>query len=505
MPPAPVSAPEPRVELTAAFLAHLKATGRGHDRHYERAAERFLERWPDPMLWAAEPLEVRLGGCCRTRMLVTFLMLHGHLRPGYDYLLARTFISLFREIESSPLRDELERFRTATRELGFAASVSRGATGLVAARVLIQTGKPLAGLTAEDLDEFEAALASRNRQTGRPSDHYRRVLFTSRSTLFHLGILDRPPVPRPARPPRTFEQRLTRSAIPSAILPSFVAYIEQLRGTHAHSTICAMVTHLGFFGRHLADVDPAITSLADLDRRRHIETYLTTVAHATRAIDGAPISIEERRQRIIAINCFLNDIGHWGWPQAPARRLVFPKDIPRRPRPLPRYLPVDQDRRLTDALRRSPKPLAAHALLLARATGLRIGELLDLELDCVHEIPGQGAWLKVPLGKLQTERMVPLDDDTVALVDEIVALRSPGLPLPRRVPAHPPRQTPDAPHHQARAATRRHRGRDRPRHPAPASPQLRHCACERRRQPAGADGAARAQQRGDEPPLRAAV
>ena len=36
---------------------------------------------------------------------------------------------------------------------------------------------------------------------------------------------------------------------------------------------------------------------------------------------------------------------------------------------------------------------AANALLLARG-GLRIGELVDLELDCVHEVPGQGAWLR---------------------------------------------------------------------------------------------------------------
>jgi len=112
---------------------------------------------------------------------------------------------------------------------------------------------------------------------------------------------------------------------------------------------------------------------------------------------------------------------------------VFPKDIPRRPRPLPRYLPVDQDRRLTDVLRRSQKPLAAHALLLAASPsdGPADRRAVDLELACVHEIPGQGAWLKVPLGKLQTERMVPLDDDddAVALVDEIVGLRSPGLPL----------------------------------------------------------------------------
>jgi hypothetical protein len=43
--------------------------------------------------------------------------------------------------------------------------------------------------------------------------------------------------------------------------------------------------------------------------------------------------------------------------------------------------------------------LFADALLPARATGVRIGELTDLELDRVHEVL-VGAWLKVPLGKL---------------------------------------------------------------------------------------------------------
>jgi hypothetical protein len=66
-----------------------------------------------------------------------------------------------------------------------------------------------------------------------------------------------------------------------------------------------------------------------------------------------------------------------------------------------------------------------------------VGELLDLELDCVHEIPGQGAWLKVPLGKLATERMVPLDEETVALIDRICAHRSPGRPLPHPRTARP--------------------------------------------------------------------
>jgi site-specific recombinase XerC len=118
-----------------------------------------------------------------------------------------------------------------------------------------------------------------------------------------------------------------------------------------------------------------------------------------------------------------------GLPEAPARRLIFPRDAPRLPHPLPRYLPPDSERALLAALEASPNRLRADALLLLRATGMRIGELVDLELDCVHEVSGQGAWLKIPLGKLLTERMVPIDEETLKLVDRIVAHRSPGRPL----------------------------------------------------------------------------
>jgi integrase len=140
--------------------------------------------------------------------------------------------------------------------------------------------------------------------------------------------------------------------------------------------------------------------------------------------------VADRARRISALSCFLAEITEWGWPDAPPRKLVFRSDIPRLPRPLPRYLPVDADRRLGEALAASPNRLAAGALLLQRATGPRIGELLDLELDSVHEVPGQGCWLKAPLGKLDTERMVPLDEETLVLLDQITATRSAGRPIP---------------------------------------------------------------------------
>ncbi len=173
-----------------------------------------------------------------------------------------------------------------------------------------------------------------------------------------------------------------------------------------------------------------LTSLADLDRQRHIEPYLAAVAAAVNPHTGALLSASERRSRILTIGRMIDDVIEWGWVEAPSRRLVFSRDVPRLPRPLPRYLPPDADRRLTEALHASPQRLRADALLLLRATGMRIGELLDLEIDCVHEVPGSGTWLKVPLGKLDTERMVPIDEETLELVDRIVEHRSPGRPLP---------------------------------------------------------------------------
>jgi integrase len=63
-----------------------------------------------------------------------------------------------------------------------------------------------------------------------------------------------------------------------------------------------------------------------------------------------------------------------------------------------------------------------------RATGLRRREALDLKVDSLRKISG-GQWaLHVPLGKLHNERVVPIDERTARIFDEIVKLR--GSPPP---------------------------------------------------------------------------
>lgn len=413
--------------LLGDYRAWLAGRGRGNRCYYDAAA-RFLARWASPQAFAAQRLPVMLAADAATRPFITFLLLHDLLRPGYDYLVARKFASLVDLARGTRLEPDLTGFQRAAAGLGFSTLVQSRAAERVLARLLIQTGRPMRQLTTADLTALSQAFAAHAQRCDRDWDNDRGFLHAAWAVLFHLGIL---PVTPPNRRRRDHTDHSHHfGGVPGWLAARLGDYTAVLAGTHATSTRDGIAIRLAHFGRHLATVDPGLSTLAGLDRQRHIETYLAAVAAAGRLRGGQPISIGEQRNRIITLGRFLADITEWGWPDAPPRRLVFARDVPRTPRPLPRYLPVDADQRLTQALLDSPNRLFADALLLARATGLRVGELVTLELDCVHEIGGQGAWLKVPLGKLDTERMVPLDDDALTIVDRIAATRSPGRPLP---------------------------------------------------------------------------
>ncbi|MDA8373595.1 MAG: tyrosine-type recombinase/integrase [Actinomycetota bacterium] len=426
--PASVSAPAAEysaTDLVAEYFAHLALTGRGHC-HSEPAVRSFLRRWPEPQRWADQPLVRRLAASPQDRSVVAFLMARGHLRPGYDYLVRRKLSSFWRETTGTPLGQDMERFCRGAEAIGFKPVNAFRTASQSVGRLCIQSAKRLDDLSLEDFEELRQACSDRERWSGEGWGHYRTAITSAHRVLFHLEVLDVPPPHWQGRNP--LEERL--SGMSDWLRPAFVAYLERKRGTCRANTVTGMATRLAHFGRFLAAIDPELRSLGELDRRRHIEPYLNSLPTAVNTKTGGIITVADQARRVMAVSSLLTDIAEWGWDDAPSRKMVFRSDVPRLPRPLPRYLPVDADRRLGEALAGSEFRLAADALLLARACGLRIGELLDLELDCVHEIPGNGAWLKVPLGKLDTERMVPLDDETVALIDRIVATRSDGRALP---------------------------------------------------------------------------
>jgi integrase len=80
-------------------------------------------------------------------------------------------------------------------------------------------------------------------------------------------------------------------------------------------------------------------------------------------------------------------------------------DLPPFDRHLPKPLSPEIDALLQQALR-AHEDLWAKALLLARWTGLRIGELTLLRRQCLIREPKQRLAIRVPLGKLHNERVM---------------------------------------------------------------------------------------------------
>jgi len=220
----------------AAYLENLARTGRGNT-SYWRAARAFFRRWPDPQRWVEEPLEIRLSAGSATRPIITFLMLHRGLRPGYDYLLERKLSPIWREIKDSPLQSDLDRFIAAAADLGFTARVRLGTGSQVPARLLIQTGRGLDDLTAADLAEFGAACHDRQQRTGTDHKHYLAAVSNTQRVLFHLGIVDQ--LPRSGGPV-PFAERL--SEVRPAIRTTMIAYLERKRATCQPKTVSGIAT-----------------------------------------------------------------------------------------------------------------------------------------------------------------------------------------------------------------------------------------------------------------------
>jgi site-specific recombinase XerD len=134
-----------------------------------------------------------------------------------------------------------------------------------------------------------------------------------------------------------------------------------------------------------------------------------------------PLSNQTRRCYLLCLRRMLDDLAANGHNIAPD--LIRPEDFPPPPRYLPRPLSPQDDRLLQQELRRT-NDLNANALLLMRATGIRIRECIGLRLDCLRQL-GTDAWaLHVPIGKLHSERLVPVDAAARSNIARILELRS---------------------------------------------------------------------------------
>ena len=163
--------------------------------------------------------------------------------------------------------------------------------------------------------------------------------------------------------------------------------------------------------------------------RTHIEQYMIELKKL-KLCEGT------RSDRLINLRVYLRWLYENGSFKIDPDHLIRNKDLPKTPEKLPRYLPVEIDRKLQEKLSNS-NSIYHWGLLLMRRTGLRIGELSALRFDCVRQNSSSQNFVKVELGKLNTERLVPIDEDTVKLICKIQKKTKEYVKTPQKLTHRP--------------------------------------------------------------------
>jgi site-specific recombinase XerD len=187
-------------------------------------------------------------------------------------------------------------------------------------------------------------------------------------------------------------------------------YLRQLGTFLAPRSVDAADGALRQFTRWM--LEAGLTTISDL-RRDDIEDYKAWLA--SQPGHQGRLSAETHRQRLRTIRAFFERIIEWDWPEAPSRNPVLAGDIPKKPEPLPKFLDDRDAAKLMAAARAAADPRDRLVVELLARTGMRAGELADLDADAVVLI-GAGHWLRIPLGKLRNDRYVPLHPELVVLL-----------------------------------------------------------------------------------------
>ena len=168
---------------------------------------------------------------------------------------------------------------------------------------------------------------------------------------------------------------------------------------------------------------PHLRKLSQLRRDPHLLGWFRFLAQ-----HHPPFCNMVREERLVQLRRMLRDLADQDHRLLPD--LIRRQDFPPRDQYLPRPLPLEEDQRLQQQLRLTDT-LEANALRLIRATGIRIGECIALPIDCLQSVNEKQVALHVPLGKLHSERLVPVDEETQRIVARVVELRT-QAPMPRR-------------------------------------------------------------------------
>ncbi|VDC50062.1 tyrosine-type recombinase/integrase [Brevundimonas mediterranea] len=401
----------------------------------------FVEAWPDLNAWLRAPLAERIGrinGQTRrtlhnppsywARAYLYYLALSGHLRIDYDWLLAVGDVCVHDVVHHMRIDLGVEVLAREASVLGLGRPHVDCAMRWTLGRIALHSGvRRVDQLVDADVDRMLVAVrrfgerpdladywgsAERYRTVSKP---WVTMIGQLRLVLYHRGQVHEPP------------RKIMPSAVVRAAQPAMGVLVEKWLERRAPTLRPATLYHLALTVRsfldHLAATAPAIQTFAAV-KHQHVVSWMNAMATDPSLKTGRPLTPHSQRGRVVRLAQFYKDAEDWAWADVPRWPLVARRDLPRQPERIPRYIPRADLDRLMGAIRALPDPFQRAAMIVARWSGARMGEVRRLTTDCLDSYPDGTARLRIPVGKTARERVIPLHDEAADALRTVFAMRA---------------------------------------------------------------------------------
>lgn len=206
--------------------------------------------------------------------------------------------------------------------------------------------------------------------------------------------------------------RTGRPSFPHPLAPLFARAVDSLCTALGPASQCLYRTTVRDFLSYLSTAHPEVNSLEHLRRDSHLLGWMSCLRSRTPALASSTYI-----NKLVVLRALLTELT-WTEQLPQLARLIRREDIPHPPQRLARPLTAEQDQLLQQEFVKR-NDLGGNAFLLIRHTGMRVGECADLSFDCLRSTASNQWAVRVPLGKLQKERMVPVDSLAVTVIQRL--------------------------------------------------------------------------------------
>lgn len=377
----------------------------------------YTDLFTDLTGWSTATPVQRLCAPLPVRGLIAYLLLAIAHPADADYV--RSCRSAWGHHATLVYPDFAATFERTARTLEFSAAETRRQWGALA-KIIATTGMPPEAL---DSNRFGASAdeltVAHTRPDGRIPISWSTPLHGLKATLAALSLLTDAPPTRISPSSRTAHWDELDTRAPQ-LVATLRRYLTQVTVSMRPGSVALIDTTLRHLAVYLTDHHPDIAAVAAI-RRTHIEgfkTFLTSRVGYRSKPGPAKTTIG---MRLGHLRSFFDRIIEWDYPDAPTRNPVFAGDMPIRDRPLPRFLCDADASALLRAARTLPDEFDRLAVEVLARTGLRKGEFLGLTRDAITDI-GSARWLRTPVGKLHTDRYIPLHPRVDELLTQWVSV-----------------------------------------------------------------------------------